>query len=92
MPGLRDSPDAEKEKATGFFWRFAVTRTANSMTVPYSEEYREFLEPAAKLLREAAALTTNQSLERFSDQARRRVCFQRLLRERRRLDGSRFAD
>ena len=35
------------------------------MTVPYSEEYREFLEPAAKLLREAAALTTNQTLKDF---------------------------
>ena len=34
-------------------------------TVPYSEEYREFLEPAAKLLREAAALTTNKTLKDF---------------------------
>src|SRR6185436_6725263 len=33
--------------------------------VPYSEEYREFLEPAAKLLREAADLTTNASLKNF---------------------------
>jgi len=33
--------------------------------VPYSEEYREFLEPAAKLLREAAALTNNKTLKDF---------------------------
>jgi len=33
--------------------------------VPYSEAYREFLEPAARLLREAAELTTNTSLKRF---------------------------
>jgi hypothetical protein len=33
--------------------------------VPYSEEYREFLGPAAKLLNEAAALTTNQTLKDF---------------------------
>ena len=33
--------------------------------MPYSEEYREFLEPAAKLLREAAALTTNATLQDF---------------------------
>ena len=35
------------------------------MSVPYSQEYREFLEPAAKLLREAAALTTNRTLKDF---------------------------
>ena len=35
------------------------------VAVPYSVEYREFLEPAAALLREAAAITTNPSLKRF---------------------------
>ncbi len=35
------------------------------IAVPYSVEYREFLEPAAGLLREAAAITTNESLRRF---------------------------
>ncbi|HXT63793.1 MAG TPA: hypothetical protein VN696_12220 [Pyrinomonadaceae bacterium] len=56
---------AEKEKATGYF--YTIRRDANSQlqTVPYSEEYREFLEPAAKLLREAAALTTNATLRDF---------------------------
>src|SRR6185503_572986 len=34
-------------------------------TVPYSQEYREFLEPAARLLREAAALTSNKTLKDF---------------------------
>ncbi|MFZ3482620.1 dipeptidyl-peptidase 3 family protein [Sphingomonas sp. 3-13AW] len=33
--------------------------------VPYSVEYREWLEPAAKLLERAAAITTNPSLKRF---------------------------
>lgn len=33
--------------------------------VPYSEEYREWLEPAAELLRRAAATTDNESLARF---------------------------
>jgi len=58
------SPE-EKEKATGYF--YAIRRDANGKlkTVPYSEEYREFLEPAAKLLREAAALTTNNTLKDF---------------------------
>ena len=56
---------AEKEKATGYF--YTIRRDANGKlkTVAYSEEYREFLEPAAKLLREAAALTTNATLRDF---------------------------
>src|SRR2546421_11841017 len=55
----------EKEKATGYF--YVIRRDANGKlkAVPYSEEYREFLEPAAKLLREAAALTANQTLKDF---------------------------
>ncbi len=35
------------------------------VAVPYSKEYREWLEPAAKLLRESAAITDDPSLERF---------------------------
>jgi hypothetical protein len=35
------------------------------VAVPYSKEYREWLEPAAKLLREAAAITEDPSLARF---------------------------
>src|SRR5712671_721425 len=55
----------EKEKATGYF--YVIRRDANGKlkTVPYSQEYREFLEPAAKLLREAAVLTTNATLRDF---------------------------
>jgi hypothetical protein len=62
---LNGLSDPEKEKATGYF--YAIRRDANGklMTVPYSQEYREFLEPAAKLLREAAALTTNRTLKDF---------------------------
>ena len=56
---------AEKEKATGYF--YTIRRDANGKlkSVPYSEEYREFLEPAAKLLQEAAALTTDKTLKDF---------------------------
>jgi Peptidase family M49 len=56
---------AEKEKATGYF--YTIRRDANGKlkTVPYNEEYSEFLVPAAKLLREAAALTTNATLRDF---------------------------
>jgi hypothetical protein len=58
------SPE-EKEKATGYF--YVIRRDANRKlkTVPYSEEYREFLDPAAKLLREAAKLATNKTLKDF---------------------------
>ena len=58
-------PDAEKQKATGFF--YTVRRNANRglMLVPYNEEYKDLLEPAAKLLHEAAALTTNTTLRDF---------------------------
>ena len=62
---LNSLPSPEKEKATGYF--YTIRRDANRklITVPYSEEYREFLEPAAKLLREAAVLTTNGTLKDF---------------------------
>ncbi len=55
----------EKEKATGYFYTIRRDAGGKLKTVPYSEEYREFLEPAAKLLREAAALTTNATLKNF---------------------------
>jgi hypothetical protein len=58
------SPE-EKEKATGYFYVIRRDRNGKLKPVPYSEEYREFLEPAAKLLREAAALTTNKTLKDF---------------------------
>ena len=62
LAGLSDS---EKEKATGYFYTIRRDAGGKLMSVPYNEEYREFLEPAAKLLREAAALTTNQTLKDF---------------------------
>src|SRR3990170_2379031 len=35
------------------------------VAVPYSQEYRQWLEPAAKLLEQAAARTSNASLKKF---------------------------
>ncbi len=35
------------------------------VAVPYSEEYKQWLEPAAKLLEQAAAKTSNPSLKKF---------------------------
>jgi hypothetical protein len=56
---------ADKQKATGFF--YLIRRDANKklITVPYNEAYKQYLEPAAKLLREAASLTTNPTLKTF---------------------------
>ena len=56
---------ADKEKATGFFYAIRRDATGKLKFVPYSEEYKEWLVPAAKLLREAAALTPNLSLKRY---------------------------
>src|ERR1043165_63049 len=58
------SPE-DKERATGFFYTIRRNAGGKLMTVPYNEEYKEFLVPAAKLLREAAALTTNATLKDF---------------------------
>ncbi len=62
---VQSLPDAEKQKATGFFWLIRRGADGKLMTVPYSQAYAEFLTPAAKLLREAAALTTNATLKDF---------------------------
>lgn len=35
------------------------------VAVPYSQEYKQWLEPAAQLLEKAAAITTNASLKKF---------------------------
>lgn len=58
-------PEAERKHAEGYFYVIRRGADGKLKSVPYSEEYREFLEPAAKLLREAAALTTNQTLKNF---------------------------
>lgn len=57
--------DAEKHKATGFFYLIRRGTDGKLMTVPYSQAYAEYLQPAAKLLNEAAALTTNKTLKDF---------------------------
>ena len=56
---------AEKAKAEGFFYVIHRGADHKLLTVPFSEEYKEFLAPAAKLLKEAAELTTNATLKKF---------------------------
>ena len=62
---LQSLPDAEKQKATGFFHLIRRGADKKLTIVPYSQAYKDLLEPAAKLLREAAALTTNATLRDF---------------------------
>jgi len=57
--------DADKQKATGFFYLIRRSLDGKLTLVPYSQAYKEYLEPAARLLREAAALTTNATLKNF---------------------------
>jgi hypothetical protein len=57
--------EADKQKATGFFYLIRRGADKKLTFVPYSEAYKETLEPAARLLREAAALTTIPSLRNF---------------------------
>jgi len=54
----------QKDELTGLF---TVVRRdgVNFVGVPYSAYYRDFLQPAAQRLREAAALTTDASLRAF---------------------------
>ena len=62
---LQSLSEAEKQKATGFFHLIRRGSDQKLTIVPYSQAYKDVLEPAAKLLREAAALTTNATLRDF---------------------------
>ena len=57
--------DSDKQKATGFFYLIRRGADKQLTMIPYSQAYKEYLEPAARLLREAAALTTNETLKNF---------------------------
>ena len=60
---------ADRDAFTGYFT--LIRRDGNRLVaVPYSQAYREYLEPAAALLREAADLSQNASL---SDYLRKRA-------------------
>src|SRR5262249_52482432 len=58
-------PKAQQEEATGFFSVIHRAKDESLSAVPYSVEYRTQLARAAKLLEEAAALTSNQTLKEF---------------------------
>jgi hypothetical protein len=58
---------AHPDEKAGLTDGYTVVRRAGErlVAVPYSEAYKAELEPAARLLEQAAALTTNASLKRF---------------------------
>lgn len=54
----------DREAFTGYFT--VIRRQGDELAaIPYSEAYKAFLEPAAGLLKEAAALTENSSLKTY---------------------------
>ncbi len=55
----------ERKQAEGFFTVIRRDAGGKLKIVPYSQEYQQFLAPAAKLLQEAASLTTNATLKDF---------------------------
>ncbi|MCZ6775198.1 MAG: hypothetical protein O7D34_01935 [Ignavibacteria bacterium] len=58
-------PESEKQRATGFFYTIRRGAGGKLYIKPYNEEYKDLLEPAAQLLREAASLTDNRSLSTY---------------------------
>ncbi len=60
---IADHPD-QKEAFTGYFTR--IERDGNGLrAVPYAEAYKDYLEPAARLLDEAAEMAEDTRLAKF---------------------------
>lgn len=57
--------EKEREKATGFFYVIRRGKDGKLKSIPYSEEYSEWLKPAMKLLKGAAQLTENKTLKKY---------------------------
>lgn len=64
---VKTLPEAQQREATGFFTVVRRDPKGKLKLVPYSEEYKPYLDQAGSLLREAAALTTNQTLKKFCE-------------------------
>ncbi|WP_425409640.1 dipeptidyl-peptidase 3 family protein [Hyphococcus sp.] len=61
---IGDNPEDEEAFTSGYT---VIRRDGEGglVAIPYSQHYREWLEPAARLMREAAEITTNENLKRF---------------------------
>src|SRR5256886_701962 len=62
---LNSLSEPDKAKATGYFYVIRRDASGKLKPVSYSEEYEQYLKPAAQLLNEAGRLTTNQTLKKF---------------------------
>ncbi len=62
---VKGLPPTGRQAAEGFFTVIRRDSSKNLTTVPYNKEYAADLERAAGLLREAAGLTSNESLKKF---------------------------
>jgi len=62
---MKSLPEAEAERARGFFTTIRRAPDGRLMAVPYSVEYQGELARAAALLHEAAALTAQPTLKAF---------------------------
>src|SRR5581483_1662159 len=62
---VKTLPQSQREQAEGFFTVIRRGPQHKLTIVPYSTEYRSDLQKAAGLLKEAAALTDNDSLKQF---------------------------
>ncbi len=58
-------PEKDQADVKGFFTVIRRGEDGKLKSVPYSQEYKDKLRHAAQLLREAAALTENETLKRF---------------------------
>jgi hypothetical protein len=64
---IANLPAAQKADATGFFSVIRRGPNGKLMSVPYSVEYQNALVSVSRLLKDAAALTTNESLKKYLD-------------------------
>jgi hypothetical protein len=62
---VKSQPEPQQRQATGFYTTIRRGPDGKFITVPYSVEYQGELTLAAQLLREAAALTKQPTLQRF---------------------------
>jgi hypothetical protein len=62
---VKSLPEPQQRQATGFYTTLRRGPDGKFITVPYSVEYQGELVQAAQLLREAAALTKQPTLQRF---------------------------
>ena len=66
---MKALPEAQRAAATGFFTTIRRTPDGKFAAIPYSLEYQGELAEMSRLLREAAALTTQPTLNRSSRSA-----------------------